>query len=83
MATEALTDDVIAAAMKRAEQAISPPFDDICYGRGEGEAEALKARSPKGRCKIGWVVRDSGREAWDAWYNVHTGEGRLRRQSDP
>jgi hypothetical protein len=27
---------------------------------------------------IGWVQRDNGRQAWDAWLDRRTGEGRLR-----
>jgi hypothetical protein len=68
--------------MHRAAAAISPPLDDRCYGLSFGAAEALAERTPKGWCLIGWVVRDSGCESWDAWYNVVTGEGRLRRQTD-
>ena len=79
---DALTDEVIAEAMRRAEQAVCPPLDDRCYGLPFDAAEAQAERTPKGWCLIGWVVWDSGRQAWDAWYNVVTGEGRLRRQSD-
>jgi hypothetical protein len=29
---------------------------------------------------IGWIVANAGRDSWDVWLEVHTGEGRLRRQ---
>jgi hypothetical protein len=57
-------------------------LDDKCYGLPFNAAKAFAERTPKGWCLIGWVVRDSGRESWDAWYNVNTIEGRLRRQPD-
>lgn len=82
MSEPELTDTIIAAAMQRAAAAICPPLDDRCDGLPFGAAEALAARTPKGWCLIGWVVRESGRESWDAWYNVVTGEGRLRRHPD-
>jgi hypothetical protein len=77
-----LTQAIVAAAMGRAQNAICPPLDDKCYGLPFDAAQAFAERTPKGWCKIGWVVRDSGREAWDAWYNVLTGEGRLRKQEN-
>jgi hypothetical protein len=82
MSEPELTDATIAEAMERAAAAVCPPLDDRCYGLSFGAAEALAKRSPKGWCLIGWVVWDSGRQAWDAWYNVFTKEGRLRRQPD-
>jgi hypothetical protein len=77
-----LTDAIIAEAMERATRAICPALDAWCHGLPFAAAQSLAERTPKGWCLIGWVVRDSGREAWDAWYNVKTGEGRLRRQDE-
>jgi hypothetical protein len=37
---------------------------------------------PKGRCKVGWILSNAGRDCWDVWLDLHTGEGRLRRQRD-
>ena len=37
---------------------------------------------PKGRCKIGWIIAEGGRTSYDVWLDLHTGEGRLRRQAD-
>jgi hypothetical protein len=43
---DALTDDVIAEAMRRAEQVICSPLDDRCFGLAFSADEALKERSP-------------------------------------
>ena len=29
-----------------------------------------------------WIVSNSGRDSWDVWFDVHIGEGRLRRWRD-
>jgi hypothetical protein len=34
------------------------------------------------RCQIGWIVANGGRDSWDVWLDVHTGEGSLRRRTD-
>jgi hypothetical protein len=31
---------------------------------------------------IGWVAANSGRITWTAWYNVTTGDGRLKKDED-
>ena len=36
--------------------------------------------TPSGWCRIGRVAADCGRRTWDAWYNIRTREGRLKRQ---
>jgi hypothetical protein len=28
------------------------------------------------------LVANAGRDSWDVWLDLHTGEGRLRRQPD-
>jgi hypothetical protein len=38
--------------------------------------------TPKGRRKIGWVVRGGGQESWDVWLEVATGLMKLGRQTD-
>ena len=77
-----LTDTIIAAVVERAAKAICPPLDDTCYDLAFDAAKAFAERTPKGWCLIGWVVRESDREAWDTWYNVNTGEGRLRQRPE-
>src|SRR4051794_28261529 len=85
VAADALTDEVIAAAMRRAEKAVCPLLDDFCYGLAFSATEVVADLSPQGWGKIGCVVRDSGREAWHAWYNVNTardGSGNNPRSHD-
>jgi hypothetical protein len=77
-----LTDDLIDAAMLRAEKAVCPPGDARCSDFCHGAAYAKTHITPSGWAHIGWVAADSGRKTWDAWFNVKTGEGRLRKQED-
>lgn len=79
---EDLTGELIAAAMLRAERAVCPPGDARCYGFPYGVTSARESQTPAGWCLIGWVAAASGRQTWDAWLNVETGEGRLRKQPD-
>jgi hypothetical protein len=44
--------------------------------------EELIAAAMKGRCKVGWVVRKSGRESWDVWLEVATGLVKLVPQAN-
>jgi hypothetical protein len=60
--------------------------DDRCNPLPYSAEEARKACTPKGRCTIGGtrrvIVAHSGRDSWDVWLDLHTGEGRLRRRAD-
>ena len=69
-------------AMTRAEKVACPPGDQRCYALPDKLADARENCTPKGRCKIGWIVANSGRQSWDVWLDIHTGEGRLRKQAD-
>jgi hypothetical protein len=51
-------------------------------GRLSARRSALSTCTPKGRCKIGWIVSHGGRASWDVWLDLHIGEGRLRQQRD-
>jgi hypothetical protein len=73
-----LTDDQIDAALERARLAVCSPLEDRCYAFSYGAEHARTRCTPQGRCCIGWVQRDNGREAWEAWLDLRTGEGRLR-----
>ncbi len=44
--------------------------------------DAPQTCTPKGRCKVGWIVRASGRESWDVWLEVSTGLVKLIPQAD-
>jgi len=79
---EALTEERIAEAMARAEKVACRPGNGRCYALPDSVTDARASCTPKGRCKIGWIVARSGRESWDVWLDLHTGEGRLRRRTD-
>jgi hypothetical protein len=82
MTKSELTDEMIAAAMAKAEARVCPPGDQRCYAFPYPATEAGKTCTAKGRCKVGWIVRAGGREAWDVWLEVSTGLVKLIRQTD-
>jgi hypothetical protein len=82
MTTPELTEERIAEAMARAEKVACRPGDDRCYPFPDRLVDARASCTPKGRCKVGWIVANSGRDSWDVWLDRHTGEGRLRRRVD-
>ena len=79
---EKLTQEMIDEGMARAEKVACTPGDQRCLPLPYDVESARATCTPKGRCKIGWIVADAGRKAWDVWLDVHTGEGRLRRRLD-
>jgi hypothetical protein len=60
MRASALTDAIIAEARERAATVLCAPLDDRCYGMAFRADTAFAERTPKGWCRIGSVVRDSG-----------------------
>jgi hypothetical protein len=58
------------------------PGDNRCYAFPSNVDAACATCTPKGRCKVGWVVRASGRESWDVWLEVRTGLVKLVRQAE-
>jgi hypothetical protein len=77
-----LTQEMLDAGMARAEKAACGSFNQRCYAFPDPIEEARKSCTPKGRCKIGWIIAEGGRTSYDVWLDIHTGEGRLRRQRD-
>ena len=76
------TEERIAEAMARAETVACRPGDGGCYPLPYGVEDARASCTPKGRSRIGWIVANAGRDSWDVWLDLHTGEGRLRRRKD-
>ena len=74
---------MIAEAMARAEKVACRPGEGRCYALPDSVEIARATCTPKGRCKIGWIVSHGGRESWDVWLDLETGEGRcgLRRHT--
>jgi hypothetical protein len=81
--TPELTAERIAEALARAEKVACRPGDDRCYPLPYSAQEAQKTCTPKGRCKVGWIVSRGGREGWHVWLEVRTGLVKLIRQTDP
>jgi hypothetical protein len=78
-----LSNTIIDKALQRAEQVICSPNDETCCSHARPAAEALAEITPSGWCKIGLLVKGSTGEVWDAWYNLQTAQGRLKRQVEP
>jgi hypothetical protein len=68
-----VTEGMITAAMARAEARVCVPGDHRCYAFPSDVESARATCTPKGRCKVGWAIRSSGRESWDVWLEVSTG----------
>jgi len=83
---EHLTEDMMAEGMARAEKVACRPGEGRCYAFPNPVEDVSASGTPKGRCRIGGtrrvIVSHGGRENWDVWLDLHTGEGRLRRQVD-
>ena len=77
-----LTQEMIEDGMARAEKVACRPGDDRCYVFPDPLDDVRASSTPRGRCRIGWIVANCGRDNWDVWLDVHTGEGRLRRRRD-
>jgi hypothetical protein len=77
-----ITEAMIAAAMAKADARVCVPGDHRCYAFPSDVDAARETCTPKGRCKVGWVVRVSGRESWDVWLEVSTGLVKLIPQTD-
>ena len=67
-----LTEELIAAAMAKADARVCPG-NPRCYPFPGRLEDARESCTSKGRCKVGWIVRASGRESWDVWLEVSTG----------
>jgi len=72
-----LTQEMIDADMARAEKVACVPGDHRCYAFPDPLEEARQSCTPKGRCKIDWIVAEGGQMSYDAWLDVLTGGGAL------
>jgi hypothetical protein len=71
-AEAALTEAMITAAMAKADARVCVG-SDRCYAFPDRLEDARETWTPKGRCKVGWIVSRGGRESWDVWLEVSTG----------
>jgi hypothetical protein len=74
-----LSDALIDAGMRRAEREARMPDHPRCYGFLYGVEDALRSMTPDGWCRIGWVASRGGRDDWDVWFHVATGQVRHER----
>jgi hypothetical protein len=66
-----LTDELIAAAMAKADARVCVG-SDRCYALPHRLEDARSSCTAKGRCKVGWIVSRGGREPHDVWLEVST-----------
>jgi hypothetical protein len=80
-----LTEEMFEDGMTRAEMVACSPGNDRCYPFTDPIEDVRASCTPKGRRRIGVtrrvIVANSGRDSWEMWLDVHTGERRLRRQA--
>jgi hypothetical protein len=55
-----LTQEIIEGGMAWAEKVACRPVDDRCLPLPDDVENARQTCTPKGRCKIGWIVADAG-----------------------
>ena len=61
--TPELAEEWTTEAMARAEKVACRPGDHRCLPLPSDVERALTTSTPKGQCKIGWIVADAGRNA--------------------
>jgi hypothetical protein len=82
MSAADLTEAMIAAAMAKADARVCVPGDTRCCAFPSNVDTARATCTPKGRCKVGWIVSRGGRESFDVWLEVATGLVKLIRQAE-
>jgi hypothetical protein len=75
-----LTEELITAAMAKADARVCVG-SVRCYAFPDGLEDARASCTPKGRCQVGWIVSEGGRESWDAYPEVSTGLVKLIAQT--
>ena len=76
--TPILSDEAIDDALQRAERDVCAPGDPRCDGFAFAVEDALRTLTPAGWRRVGWVAGRGGRDDWDVWFDVDTGEVRSR-----
>jgi hypothetical protein len=76
-----LTDEAIAEAMAKADARVCVD-SDRCYAFLHRLEDARETCTPKGRCKVSWIVSRGDRESFDVWLEVSTGLVKLIRQAE-
>ena len=81
MAEAELTEELITTAMAKADARVCVG-SDRCYAFPDPLEHARETCTPKGRCKVGWIVSKGGRESWNVWLEVSTGLVKVIRRVD-
>jgi hypothetical protein len=76
-----LTEEMIITVMAKADARICVG-SDRCYAFPDRLEDARESCTPKGRCKVGWIVSKGGRESFDVWLEVSTGLVKLIARVD-
>jgi hypothetical protein len=76
-----LTEAMITAVMAKAYARVCGG-SDRCFAFPYPLEAARESCTPKGRCKVGWIVSRGGRESFDVWLEVATGLVKLIRQAE-
>jgi hypothetical protein len=76
-----LTEAMIATAMAKADARVCVG-SHRCFALPHRLEDVRASCTPKGRCKVGWIASQGGREAHDVWLEVSTGLVKLIRQAD-
>jgi hypothetical protein len=70
---------MIDAAMAKADRRVCVG-SDRCFALPHRLEDARASCTPRGRCKVGWIVIQGGRESHDVWLEVSTGLVKLIRR---
>jgi len=81
MTDPGLTEELITSAMAKAD-ARACVGNPRCFALPDPLYAARETCTPKGRCKVGWIVSRGGRESFDVWLEVSTGLVKLVPQAD-
>jgi hypothetical protein len=76
-----LTEEMISAAMAKADARVCVG-SDRCYAFPDRLEDVRASCTPKGRCRVDWIVSKGGRESLDVWLEVRTGLVKLIPQAN-
>ena len=81
MTDHELTDETIATAVAKADARVCVG-SDRCFAFPDLLVDARQTCTPRGRCKVGWIVSRGGREVRAVWLEVRTGLVKLIAQTN-
>jgi hypothetical protein len=81
MSETELTEEMITAAMAQAESRVCPGYSH-CFALPHRLEDVRATCTAKGRCKVGWIIGEGGRDSWEVWVAVRTGRVMLILQTN-